>query len=193
MENYAYTRCMANAIDNAKPEFQKALDHLEKELKNIRSGRANSAIVEDVRVEAYGQSMELKGVAAISVPDAKTIQIEPWDKTIVKDIEKALIAANLGMAPNVSGTVIRLNMPQMTEETRREAAKIISQKGEHARVSIRSVRETVRGIVEKEEKDKKITEDEKFRLHEQLDKVVKEYNEKIEKLVKEKEEEMLTI
>lgn len=193
MENYAYTRCMANAIETSKPDFVKVLEHLEKELKNIRSGRANAAVVEDVRVEAYGQSMELKGVAAISVPDAKTIQIEPWDKTIIKDVEKALIAANLGMAPNVSGTVIRLNMPQMTEETRRDAVKIVHQKGEHARVSIRNVREAARTSIEKDEKDKKISEDEKFRLQEQLDKIVKEYNEKIESLVADKEEEMMTV
>ena len=184
---------MANVIDSAKQEFHKVIDHLEKELKSIRSGRANSAIVEDIRVEAYGQSMEMKGVASISVPDAKTIQIEPWDKTIVKDIEKALVAANLGMAPNVAGTVIRLNMPQMTEETRKDAVKVISQKGEHARVGIRSVRETLRSAIEKDEKEKKISEDEKFRLQEQLDKVVKEQNDRIEAMVKEKEQEMMTV
>ncbi len=184
---------MANLVDNARPDFQKAVDHLRKELKNIRSGRANSAIVEDIRVDVYGQSMELKTVGAISIPDAKTIQIEPWDKGVIKDVEKALIAANLGMAPNVAGMVIRLNMPLMTEETRKEAVKVISQKGEQARVSIRVVREAVRDDLEKDEKDKKISEDERFRLQEQLDKLVKEYNGKIECLVKDKEQEMLKV
>jgi len=193
MENYLYIRCMMNPLDNVKPEFLKVIEHLEKELKNMRSGRANSAVVEDVRVEAYGQMMELKGMAAISVPDAKTIQIEPWDKSVVKDIEKALIAANLGMSPNVSGTVIRLNVPQMTEETRRDAVKIISQKGEHARVGIRSVREAIRSAIEKQEKEKLISEDEKFRLNEQLDKITKEQNDKIGVIVKDKEEEMMTV
>ena len=184
---------MANLIDTARPDFQKAVDHLEKELKNIRSGRANSAIVEEIRVEAYGQSMELKGVAAISVPDAKTIQIEPWDKTIVKDVEKALIAANLGMAPNVAGTVIRLNMPPMTEETRKEAVKVIGQKGEQARKSIRSVREEVREKIAAQEKAKEISEDERFRLQEHLDKLSKEFNDVVERLVNEKEEEMMKV
>jgi len=193
MENYAYNLYMANLVDNARPDFQKAVDHLRKELKNIRSGRANSAIVEDIRVDVYGQSMELKTVGAISIPDAKTIQIEPWDKGVIKDVEKALIAANLGMAPNVAGMVIRLNMPLMTEETRKEAVKVISQKGEQARVSIRVVREAVRDDLEKDEKDKKISEDERFRLQEQLDKLVKEYNGKIECLVKDKEQEMLKV
>ncbi len=184
---------MANPIELAKPDFQRVLDHLDKELKNIRSGRANAAIVEDIRVEAYGQTMELKGVAAISVPDAKTIQIEPWDKNVIKDVEKALIAANLGMAPNVAGTVIRLVMPPMTEESRKEAVKIIGQKGEQARVSIRSIREEVREQIAKSEENKEISEDEKYRLQEQLDKIIKEYNEKIEEKVKAKEEVIMTV
>jgi len=184
---------MANHIENAKPDFQKALDRLDNDLKGLRSGRANAAIVEDIRVEAYGSTMELKGVAAISIPDAKTIQIEPWDKGLVKDVEKALINANLGMSPNTAGTVIRLNLPQMTEETRKETVKAVHQKGEQAKITIRNVRETVRETLAKDEKAHVISEDEKFRLQEQLDKVVKEYNEKVDKFIAEKEEEVMTI
>lgn len=184
---------MPNRAESAKPEFQKVIEHLEKELKNIRSGRANAALVEDVRVEVYGSMMELKGVAAISVPDAKTIQIEPWDKSVVKDVEKALIAANLGLNPNVAGTIIRLNMPPMNEERRLETVKIVHQKGEQSRVSIRAVRETVREAIAKDEKDKTISEDEKFRQQEQLDKLTKEMNDEIESLIKSKEEEVMTV
>lgn len=184
---------MPNRVESAKPEFQKVIEHLEKELKNIRSGRANAALVEDVRVEVYGSMMELKGVAAISVPDAKTIQIEPWDKSVVKDVEKALIAANLGLNPNVAGTIIRLNMPPMNEERRLETVKIVHQKGEQSRVSIRAVRETVREAITKDEKDKTISEDEKFRMQEQLDKLSKEMNDEIESLIKSKEEEVMTV
>lgn len=184
---------MANPIESAKPEFQKVIAHLEKELHNIRSGRANAAIVEDVKVEAYGSTMELKGLASISAPDAKTIQIEPWDKTVVKDIEKALIAANLGMAPNVAGTVIRLTMPPMTEEKRKETVKVVNQKGEQARIGIRGVREDVRESVLAMEKEKAIGEDERFRLLEELDKVVADYNKAIDATIKEKEEEVMTV
>jgi len=184
---------MANHIENAKPEFQKALDRLDNDLKGLRSGRANAALVENIRVEAYGSTMELKSVAAISIPDAKTIQIEPWDKGLVKDVEKALIGANLGMTPNTAGTVIRLNLPQMTEETRKETVKAVRQKGEQAKIAIRNVRETVREILAKDEKAHVISEDDKFRLQEQLDKVVKEYNEKIDRLIAEKEEEVMAI
>lgn len=184
---------MPNRIETAKPEFQKGIEHLEKELKNIRSGRANAALVDDIRVEVYGSMMELKGVAAISVPDAKTIQIEPWDRSVIKDVEKALIAANLGLNPNVSGTVIRLIMPPMSEERRLETVKIVHQKGELARVSIRGVRESIRDAIVKDEKDKVISEDEKFRQQEQLDKLSKEMNDKIESLIKDKEEEVMTV
>ncbi len=184
---------MPNLIEAAKPEFQNVIDHLDKELHNIRSGRANAAIVEDVRVEAYGSMMELKGLASISVPDAKTVQIEPWDRSVVKEIEKALIAANLGMSPMVAGTIIRLCMPMMTEEKRKETAKVVHHKGEQARIGIRGVRETVRESVLQSEKNKEMGEDERFRLLEELDKAVAAYNSQIDERVKEKEEEVLTV
>lgn len=184
---------MPNYIENAKPEFQKILSHLEQELKNIRTGRANAAIVEDVKVEAYGSTMELKGLAAISVPDAKTIQIEPWDKGVVKEIEKALIAANLGMSPNVNGTVIRLVTPALTEETRKTTVKSVHQKGEQTHISIRNIREEIRASIAADEKAGSMGEDEKFRLQDQLEQVVKTANQKVDELVQAKEEEVMTI
>lgn len=184
---------MPNPIELAKPDFENVLTHLDKELQSIRSGRANAAIVDHVKVEAYGSMMDMKGLASISIPDAKTIQIEPWDKAVVKDIEKALIAANIGMAPSVAGSVIRLNMPPMNEENRRDQVKVVSQMGEHARIGIRNVREGVRETILKNEKDKIISEDERFRLLDILDKEVGEYNKKIDGIIKEKEEEVMTI
>lgn len=184
---------MPNPIELAKPDFENVLMHLEKELHNTRGGRANASLVESIKVEAYGSMMDIKGLASISIPDAKTIQIEPWDKGVVKDIEKALIAANLGMAPSVAGTTIRLNFPPMTEENRRDTVKMVHQKGEQARIGIRNVRESVRETVLKNEKDKIISEDEKFRLLDVLDKEVAEINKKIDVMMKEKEAEIMTI
>lgn len=184
---------MPNPIDLAKPDFENVLEHLEKELKNIRSGRANAAMIEHVKVEAYGSMMDVKGVASISVPDAKTIQIEPWDKGVTKDLEKALIAANLGMMPTVAGSVIRLSMPPMTEENRKDQVKVVHQRGEQARIGIRNVREQVRDSIQKQEKDKVIGEDERFRLMDLLEKEVSDFNKKIDALIKEKEEEVMTI
>jgi ribosome recycling factor len=184
---------MPNPIDSAKPQFAMVIEHLEKELHNLRSGRANASMVESLPVEAYGSTMELKGMASITVPDAKTIQIEPWDKNVVKDIEKAIQMSSLGLNPNVAGTVIRLVMPPMTEENRKNLVKVVGQKAEQARIGIRSVREELREVITASEKAKTMGEDEKFRLLEQLDKIVSEENAKIERLAKEKEEEILTI
>ncbi|MFA5935405.1 MAG: ribosome recycling factor [Patescibacteria group bacterium] len=184
---------MANTIDQAKPQFSQVIEHLEKELHNLRSGRANASMVEELPVEAYGSMTELKGLASISVPDARTIQIDPWDKSIVKDIEKAIQVSSLGLNPNISGTTIRLIMPPMTEENRKELAKVVGQKAEQARISIRNVREEVRESISADEKAKTIGEDDKFRLFEQLDKLNTDFNAQIEKIAKDKEEEIMTI
>lgn len=184
---------MANHIDDHKGEFQGTIDHYHKELQGIRTGRANPAMVENVRLEVYGQSMDLKSVASITTPDAKTLQIEPWDKTVVKDVEKALIDAGLGMQPNTAGTVIRLVMPPMTEETRKNMVKMLNQKAEVARVGVRNVREKVKSLITTDEKNKAISEDEKRRNLERLDKVVAEWNAKIDQMTDEKEKDVLTI
>lgn len=185
---------MANHLEANKAEFQSVLEHFYKELQSLRTGRASVAIVEDIRVAAYGgQSMDLKSIASLTTPDAKTIQIEPWDKSVVKDIEKALIDASLGMMPNTAGTVIRLSLPPMTEEGRKNLVKILHQKEEVARVGIRNVREKVKTAITADEKAKQISEDEKRKALEQLDKVVAEWNGKIESVTKEKEQEILTV
>ncbi|MEK7115922.1 MAG: ribosome recycling factor [Patescibacteria group bacterium] len=184
---------MPNPIDLAEPDFENALSHLEKELHAIRGGRANASVIEHIKVEAYGSTLEIKGLASISVPDAKTIQIEPWDKAVVKDIEKALSAANLGMNPSVMGAMIRLHFPPMTEENRKDTVKVVHQKGEHARIAIRNVREQVRDAILKQEKANMISEDERFRLQDILDKKVAELNTRVDATVKEKEHEILTM
>ncbi len=184
---------MASQIDLAKPEFEQSLSHFEKELSNIRSGRAHASMVEQIPVEAYGSTMEMKGVASISVPDARTIQIEPWDKGLVKDIEKAIQASGLGLNPVTAGTVIRLMMPPLTEENRKNIVKIVHQKAEQARISIRQVREQIRDNIGADFEAKRISEDDKFRLHDQLDKMVAEYNRRVEEMSGEKEKEVMTI
>lgn len=184
---------MANPIDEARPDFDAAIENLKKELQNIRSGRANAAIVEGVKVEAYDSSMDLKSVASISTPDAKTIQIEPWDSNLIKPIEKALQMSGLGLNPNVAGTTIRLIMPPMTEENRKELAKIIHQKVEEARIRLRNIREDVRENIQAEERAKTISEDERYTLQETLDDVVSEYNKKADAMGKEKETDIMSV
>ncbi len=184
---------MSNYIQEAEQGFEQAIAHFSKELKNLRTNRATAELVEDIRVEAYGQNMDLKGVASITIPDARTIQIEPWDKNLVKDIEKALMGSGLGITPKVAGTVIHMNLPSMTEENRKELVKLINQKAEQTRIVVRNLREEVRDQILKDEKSKTITEDEKYSAQEKLDEVVGKWNKKIEEIVADKEKDVMTI
>ena len=184
---------MPNYIEQSKLQFQLVVDHFTKDLQNLRAGRAQASMVETLAIEAYGSTMELKSVASITVPDARTIQIEPWDKNVVKEIEKGILASGLGLNPNTAGTVIRLVIPAMTEENRKNFIKLIGQKAEAARIGLRSVREEVRAKITADEKAKAISEDEKFRYQEQLDKLIVDFNAKIEQLAKDKEKDIMTI
>jgi len=184
---------MPSIIETSAADFQKAVDFLDEELHGLRTGRAQSGLVERVPVEAYGNTMELRGVASITIPDAKTIQIEPWDKSILKEIEKALIAADLGMQPVTAGTTIRLIMPAMTEENRKRLVKTVHEKAEETRITFRNIRERIRDEIAKQEKEKAISEDDKFRLQEELDKRVKQFNDQVTALAEKKEQEVMTI
>lgn len=184
---------MPTHLERQRLEFQAVADHFQKELHGLRTGRASVGLVEGVRVEAYGQTVELKATASITTPDAKTIQIEPWDKSIVKDVEKALMNASLGIMPNVAGTVIRLVMPPMTEDGRKNLVKILRQKEEQAKIGVRNAREKVKTAVMEDEKNKLLSEDERRRQLEALDKTVAEWNDKIKKIAEDKEREILTV
>ncbi len=184
---------MPSHLDAHKADFQAVIEHFHKELQTLRTGRAHASLVEDIKVPAYGQTMELKATASITTPDAKTIQIEPWDKSIVKDIEKALVDASLGMQPNVAGTVIRLVMPPMTEESRKRLVKVLHEKAEAARIGIRGVREKVKSAINDDKKEKRIGEDEEKRELEKMEKTVGEWNEQVKKISEEKEKEIMTI
>jgi len=184
---------MQNIIDEHRGDFQHVIDFLRSEMNGLRTGRANAAMVEDIPIEAYDSKMDMKGVATITVPDAKTILIDPWDKGLLKDVEKAITASPLGVNPTVDGGGVRISLPPLTEEGRKELAKIVKKKVEDAHVGIRSVREKIRDQIGKMEKDKEISEDELFRLREALENAVKSWNEKIRSLGEEKEKEIMTI
>jgi ribosome recycling factor len=180
-------------IADHKPEFQKAVEHLRHEFSNLRTGRANPAMVDSVTVEAYDSTMPLRNVATVSVPDSHTIQIEPWDKSLLKAVEKGIVAANLGFAPVVDSTAVRIAMPKLTEENRKELVKLMQKKLEEAKVALRGVREKVRNSILEAEKAKEISEDERFRLQEELEKTTKQFVEEIEHLGGEKEKEIMTV
>lgn len=176
-----------------KPAYDAVLDHLGKELNALRTGRASPALVENVMIMAYDAPMDLKSVASISVPDARTLAIQPWDKSLIQAIEKGIRDANIGLNPTVDGDTVRLSMPQMTEENRKKLVKLMKEKLEDARVSLRKVREEAREVANKREKEKMIGEDEKYKAFEELDKCTKEYVQKVDDVGVKKEEEIMTI
>ncbi len=176
-----------------KEDFQSVIDHLQKDLNALRTGRASPALVEDVKIQAYGAIMDIKSVASIMTQDAKTLVIEPWDKSMTQAIEKGIREANLGINPAVDGSTVRISLPQMTEENRRHLVKQMKERVEEAKVSTRGVRENVREQVMTMEKAKEMGEDEKFKTLDELDKMTKEYTTKIEEMAARKEEEIMTI
>jgi len=180
-------------LDDYKPEFEKSLEFFKKELNSIRTGRANPEMVENINVIAYSVKTPLNQLASITVPEARTVLIQPWDKNITKDIEKAIIEADIGIMPTVDGSNIRLTIPAMTEESRQEYVKSINEKAEKARVSMRQVRDKIKEEIIKEEKDKEITEDDKYDLIKDLDELIREYNDKVKDSATNKEKEVTTI
>ena len=176
-----------------RPDFQEVLNHLREELATVRAGRANPQMVEGIMVEAYGAPTEMKAVASITVPDPRTLLIEPWDKSLVKAVEKGIIDAKIGLAPSVQGNAVRLFMPPMTEENRKQLIKLMHDKLEAARVGVRNVREKIRTEVMQAEKDKQLTEDEKYKMLEQVDKTAAGFNDQIKNMGADKEGEIMTI
>lgn len=173
--------------------FEQVVDHLKSELSNLRTGRANPSLVENILVEAYGAMTPLVGLASFSVPDARTIMIDPWDKSLLKDIERGITEAKIGINPVVQGQQIRMALPMMTEENRKALIKVMNEKMEQARIGIRGVRDQAKAEILRAEKEKTIAEDLKYKLLEQLDKVAAGFNERIKNIGVEKEKEIMTI
>lgn len=175
------------------PEFQSAIDHLKQELATLRTGRASSSLVENLQVEYYGAMSPLLAVAQIAIPEPRQITIQPYDKNALKDIEKAIQQANIGITPMNDGTLIRLTLPQMTEERRKELAKTVSQMAEKTRVTIRNLREEVWKEIQRMEKDGEISEDDKISGKDELQKMVDKWNGEVKKIAEAKEQEIMTI
>lgn len=180
-------------ISAYKTQFEKTLEHTKYEISGLRTGRATPALVEDIAVEAYGVKQPLKALASLRVLDAKTIMIEPWDKSILQNIEVGIRNSQLGINPVNDGSGIRLSLPELTQERRTELIKVLHQKLEQGRIAIRKIREEAKAEIETSYKEKNIGEDEKFKWAEELEKMVKEYNERVKLMGEEKEKEITTI
>ena len=178
-------------IDKVKPEFEKSFKFLEQELAKIRTSRASPTLVEDIEVNAFGSKFTIKQLGAISAPQTNQIVIQPWDVSYIEPIEKAIAQSGLGMSTAVDKNVIRLNLPMLTEEYRLALNKILNEKAEQAKQVIRRQREDAWNKIQAAQKAKEISEDDKFRGKDELQKVVDEYHEKIKSLVEKKKNEII--
>ena len=184
---------MHQILEMHKADFSSVIEHLKSDITSLRTGRATPAIVEDIPIEAYGGRQPLKAVASISVADAKTLNIDPWDKGLMQAVETGLRNSPLGINPVNDGKLIRLPLPDLTHERRAELIKVLHQKLEGARISLRQAREDVRSAIDKAYKDKDHAEDEKFSLQDEVERMVKDYNETVRSIGEEKEKEIQTI
>lgn len=171
----------------------KSIDVFSQNLSEVRAGRANPAILNKISVEYYGMPTPINQVAGISVPEARTIVIQPWDASVLKAIEKAILASDIGLNPNNDGKVIRLNFPELTADRRKELAKDIRKMAEEAKVSIRSIRRDGMDEVKEEQKKSEITEDQKADFEDKIQKLTDKYVAEIDKLLENKEKEIMTI
>ena len=178
-------------IDKVKPEFEKTFRFLEGELAKIRTSRASPALVEDITVDAFSQKFPLKQLGAISTPATNQIVIQPWDISYIEPIEKAISQSGLGMSCVVDKNLIRLNLPMLTEEYRNSLGKILNEKAEQAKQAMRRQREDCWNKIQAAQKAKEISEDDKFRGKDELQKVIDDYQEKIKNLVEKKKNELV--
>lgn len=180
-------------INQHKPEFEKVIERYLHELSGVRTGRASPALLNTVQVESYGAKMLIEHLASITVSDARTLTISPWDKSQLPAIEKAIQTANLGFNPSSDGNVIRINLPALNEERRKEMVKLVGQIGEKARIGIRNVREVMQKEMKKAESEGKIGKDDLTHGQKKMQELVDKYNEEIKKHAEGKEKEVMTI
>ena len=174
-------------------KMNKTLDNLQSEFASIRAGRANPHVLDKIKVDYYGTPTPIQQVGNISVPEARMIVIQPWEKSLIKAIEKAIQASDLGINPSNDGSVIRLVFPELTEDRRKELAKDVKKKGEAAKVAVRNIRRDANEAFKKQEKNNEISEDDLKDATEQIQKITDKAIEKIDKAVENKTKEILTV
>ncbi len=185
---------MSKAVmDSMIESMDKGIQSLKGELAKVRTGRASTALVDPVQVNYYGSNVPLNQVANVTTPDARTIQISPWEGGMIGAIEKAILAANLGLTPQSDGKVIRIPLPAMTEERRKDMVKLIKKMGEEAKIAIRNHRRDANEELKKQEKAKSLSEDDVKKALEQVQKKTDEKTVEVDKVIASKEKEILTI
>ena len=184
---------MSVELNQFEEKMNKSIDSLANEYTTIRAGRANPHILDKVMVEYYGTPTNLQSVANISVSEARTLVIQPWEASLIKDIEKAILVSDIGITPNNDGKVIRLNFPELTEERRKDLVKDVKKKGEDAKVAIRNNRRDANDMVKKQQKANEISEDEQKSAEDSIQKMTDDFVAKIDKMIDAKSKEIMTV
>jgi ribosome recycling factor len=182
-----------DVVKDAKARMTKSIEALKNDFGKIRSGRAHPSLIENVMVDSYGSMMPLKQVANISILDARMLQVTPWDKSAVGAIEKAIIGSGLGLNPASAGAVIRVPLPALTEERRKDLIKVLKEHAENGRVSVRNIRRDANQMLKDLHKEKDITEDDQRRGEEKIQKLTDEVMKEVEALVAAKEKELMAV
>ena len=180
-------------VEDAKTQMEAALEALRREFATVRTGKATPALLDTVRVEAYGSQMPLNQLATIGTPESSLLVVQPFDKTLLPDIERAIMTADLGLNPANDGNIIRIPIPPLNEERRQEYVKLLHRMTEEGRISIRHARRTVRDELHQLVRDHELSEDESRRREDQLEKLTKDYIEKVDELLRNKEAEVMAI
>ncbi len=183
----------SQALTAIEPKMARAVEVMERDFQGIRTGRASTALVERIHVEYYGTPTALNQLAGISIPEPHQIVIQPWDRGVLGAIEKAILKSDIGLTPNVDGTVVRLNIPPLTEERRRDLVKVVHRRMEEARVEIRNLRRESADLIKKEERDGEIGTDEAHRELDTLQKITDRYIGEVDKVGGTKEREVLEV
>jgi ribosome recycling factor len=184
---------LSDIKQDAQTRMSKSVESLRHELQRLRTGRASTALVEHLKVSYYGSDVPISQVANIAVADARSLTITPWEKNMVQPIEKAILASDLGLTPTTAGTVIRLNMPALTAERRKELAKHVAHEGENAKVAIRNIRRDAMHHVKELLKEKKITEDEERKAEDEVQKLTDKFIKDVDGVAKAKEDELMAL
>jgi ribosome recycling factor len=185
---------MLNDIyEDAQDRMQKALDTLDRDYKRLRTGRASITLVDGIRVDYYGTSTPLNQLATLTIPEPRTIMIQPWDTSIVGDVEKAILRSELGLTPMSDGKIIRINIPPLTAERRRDLVKVIKKMAEENKVAVRNIRRDLNEMIKELKKEKEISEDDQFRAQEEIQTITDDFIKKIDAVYGNKEKEILEI
>jgi len=186
-------RMRKKVLAEVKQKMDKTMEHVRREFSSIRTGRASTALLDGINVDYYGSTAALNQIANISVPDAKLLMITPYDKGGLGDIEKAILKSDLGLTPNNDGKVIRIPIPELTEDRRKDLVKVVKRLAEDSRVSLRGIRRDANDHVKKAEKAGEVPEDESHRIRDEVQKKTDEYVKKIDEVLKAKEEEIMEV